>query len=133
VREDFGRIQVAEWRRISQILFLVLFLALLVSTSLHSISAHQRHSRARTGAVFLEWNPLVALDECACHARALSCLLWSFGHFAARLCFWRFFLRLDFPMGTLQHLWANILQTKRGKQRIEANSTSPGRQLSTLC
>ena len=110
-------------RRISQIFFLLLFLALLVSTSLHSMigTTSDIHLRGPV-RLFFEWDPLVALaNALAAHALYRG-LLWSLVILLPTLFLGRFFCGWICPMGTLQHLVGNMpSEAKRGKQRIEAN------------
>lgn len=110
-------------RRISQIFFLLLFLALLVFTSLHSMigTTSDIHLRGPV-RLFFEWDPLVALaNTLATHALYRG-LLWSLVILLPTLFLGRFFCGWICPMGTLQHFVGNMpSEAKRGKQRIESN------------
>ncbi len=110
-------------RRISQIFFLLLFLALLVLTSLRSLpgTTPDIHLRAPVRLFFL-WDPLVALvNALASHALyhgLVLCLLIPIPTFFLG----RFFCGWICPLGTLQHFVGSLpSEAKRGKQRIESN------------
>jgi len=110
-------------RRISQILFLLLFLALLVFTSLRATpgttSDIHMHAPVR---LFFQLDPLVALANALATHALYRGLLWSLVILLPTLFLGRFFCGWICPMGTLQHFVGNMpSESKRGKQRIEAN------------
>jgi polyferredoxin len=110
-------------RRISQIFFLVLFLALLVLTSLHSMfgTTSDIHLRGPV-RLFFEWDPLIAIANAVATHALYRGLLWSLVILLPTLFLGRFFCGWVCPMGTLQHFVANMpSEAKRGKQRIESN------------
>ena len=111
------------WRRASQIFFLFLFLVLLMFTSLHSMvgTTSDIHLRGPV-RLFFEWDPLVAIaNALATHALCRG-LLWCLVILLPTLFLGRFFCGWICPMGTLQHFVGNMpSESKRGKQRIEAN------------
>jgi polyferredoxin len=112
-----------KWRRRSQIFFLLLFLALLIFTSLRPTpgATTDIHMQAPV-RLFFEWDPLVALvNALATHALYRG-LLWSLLILVPTLFLGRFFCGWICPMGTLQHFVGNVpSESKRGKQRIESN------------
>ena len=110
-------------RRISQVFFLLLFLGLLIFTSLRPTpgATGDIHLRAPV-RLFFEWDPLVALvNALATHALYRG-LLWSLLILLPTLFLGRFFCGWICPMGTLQHFVGNLpSEAKRGKQRIDSN------------
>ena len=111
------------WRRISQIFFLLLFLALLVFTSLRPMpgTASDIHLRAPV-RLFFEWDPLVALANALAGHALYRGLMWSLVILLPTLFLGRFFCGWICPMGTLQHFVGNMpSEAKRGKQRIDSN------------
>jgi hypothetical protein len=110
-------------RRISQIFFLLLFLALLIFTSLRAApgTTGDIHLRAPV-RLFFEWDPLVAVaTRWPAHALYRG-LLWSLIILLPTLFLGRFFCGWICPMGTLQHFVGNLpSEAKRGKQRIDSN------------
>jgi polyferredoxin len=110
-------------RRISQLLFLFLFLELLILTSLSGLPgvAGDLHVHAPV-RLFFEWDPLVALSNAlATHAlyRGLS---WSLVILLPTLFLGRFFCGWICPLGTLQHFAGSLpSEAKRGRRRIESN------------
>ena len=111
------------WRRASQICFLVLFLLLLVFTSLRGVpgATSDIHLWAPV-RLFFEWDPLVAVANVLAGHALYRGLLWSLIILLPTLFLGRFFCGWICPMGTLQHFVANMpSESKRGKQRIESN------------
>ncbi|MDR3724202.1 MAG: 4Fe-4S binding protein [Terracidiphilus sp.] len=110
-------------RRISQILFLALFVGLLVFTALRPTpgATSDIHMRAPV-RLFFEWDPLVAITNALASHALYRGLLWSLVVLIPTLFLGRFFCGWICPMGTLQH-WIGGWQSeaKRGKQRIESN------------
>jgi polyferredoxin len=110
-------------RRISQIAFLLLFLALLIFTSLRPTpgGAGEIHLRAPV-RLFFEWDPLIALTNALAGHALYRGLLWSLVILVPTLFLGRFFCGWICPMGTLQHFVGNMpSESKRGKQRIDSN------------
>ena len=110
-------------RRISQIFFLLLFLGLLVFTSLRSApgATGDIHLRAPV-RLFFELDPLVAVVNALASHALYRGLLLSLIILLPTLFLGRFFCGWICPMGTLQHLVGNMpSEAKRGKQRIASN------------
>jgi polyferredoxin/ferredoxin len=110
-------------RRISQIFFLLLFLALLLFTSISFFpsGATEVKLRAPVG-LFFEWDPLVALVNALASHALYRGLIWCLLILVPTLFLGRFFCGWICPMGTLQHFVGNMpSESKRGKQRIESN------------
>jgi polyferredoxin len=111
------------WRRISQIFFLLLFLALLIFTSLRPMpgTTAEIHVQAPV-RLFFEWDPLVAIANALASHALYRGLLWCLVILLPTLLLGRFFCGWICPMGTLQHFAGNMpSEAKRGKQRIESN------------
>jgi len=110
-------------RRISQIFFLVVFIALLVFTSLRPTpgGGGDIHLRAPV-RLFFEWDPLVAVANALAGHGLYRGLIWSLLILLPTLFLGRFFCGWICPMGTLQHFVGNMpSEAKRGKQRIDSN------------
>jgi polyferredoxin len=110
-------------RRISQILFLLLFLVLLVLTSLRSASgaANEPGVRAPVRLFFL-FDPLVAIANALASHALYRGLVWSLAVLLPTLFLGRFFCGWICPLGTLQQFVGRMpSEAKRGKQRIESN------------
>ena len=111
------------WRRISQVFFLLLFLGLLVFTSLRPTSGATGDIHLRAPVrLFFEWDPLVAVVNALAGHTLYRGLIWSLLILLPTLFLGRFFCGWICPMGTLQH-WVGSWpsEAKRGKQRIESN------------
>ena len=110
-------------RRISQIFFLLLFLGLLIFTSLRPTpgATGDIHLRAPV-RLFFEIDPLVALTNALAGHALYRGLIWSLLILVPTLFLGRFFCGWICPMGTLQHWVGNMpSESKRGKQRIDSN------------
>ena len=89
-----ARSRLPRLRRISQIFFLLLFLALLVFTSLHSMPGTTSDIHLRGPVrLFFEWDPLVAIANALATHALYRGLLWSLMILGTIL------LRLDLPDG----------------------------------
>ena len=118
-----NRSRLPRLRRISQVLFLLLFLWLLLFTSLSVFpgGAAEIHLSAPV-RLFFEWDPLVALVNALAGHALYRGLIWSLLILLPTLFLGRFFCGWICPMGTLQHFVGNMpSEAKRGKQRIESN------------
>jgi polyferredoxin len=111
------------FRRISQLFFLLLFLWLLVSTSLRPDAGAGTDMRLRGPVrLFFVLDPLVALVNALAGHALYRGLLWSLLIVVPTLFLGRFFCGWICPMGTLQQWVASWpSEAKRGKQRIESN------------
>ena len=110
-------------RRISQVFFLLVFLALLIFTSMRPTSASSGdiHMRAPVRMFFI-LDPLIAISNALATHALYRGLLFSLIVLVPTLFFGRFFCGWICPMGTLQHFVGNLRsEAKRGKQRIESN------------
>ncbi len=110
-------------RRASQIVFLLLFLALLVMTSLRAAPGGTGDIHLRGPVrLFFEWDPLVAVTNALAGHALYRGLLWCLVILIPTLFLGRFFCGWICPMGTLQHFVADMpSEAKRGKQRIDSN------------
>ena len=111
------------FRRISQVFFLLLFIGLLIFTSLRPTpgAVADIHMRAPV-RLFFEWDPLVAIGNALATHALYRGLLWSLIILIPTLFLGRFFCGWICPMGTLQHFAGSLpSESKRGKKRIESN------------
>ncbi len=110
-------------RRISQIFFLLVFVALLIFTSLRPTpgASGDIHLRAPV-RMFFVLDPLVAISNALASHALYRGLLLSLVILVPTLFLGRFFCGWICPLGTLQHFVGNMhSEAKRGKQRIESN------------
>ncbi len=118
-----ARIRLPLLRRITQAVFLVLFLGLLVFTSLRVTESGLAEIYLRGPVrLFFEWDPLVALVNALAGHALYRGLLWSLMILISTMFLGRFFCGWICPMGTLQQ-WVGSWpsESKRGKQRIDSN------------
>jgi len=111
------------WRRISQVFFLLLFLALLILTNLRPTPGASAELHLQWPVrLFFEWDPLVGLANALASHALYRGLIFSLVILLPTLFLGRFFCGWICPMGTLQHFVGNMpSEAKRGKQRIESN------------
>jgi len=112
-------------RRISQIVFLGLFLLHLFETefrgSLKAASGDIRLSIPYP-AIFLQSDPLVALANALASHALYKGLLWSLTLLLPTLFLGRFFCGWVCPLGTINHFFSGMKsEGKRGLQLIESN------------
>ena len=117
-------------RRVSQIIFLLLFLALLAFSSLRPSSSGTGdiHMQAPV-RLFFEWDPLVALANALAGHALYRGLLWSLVILLPTLFLGRFFCGWICPMGTLQHWSATCLRSRNTASSASSRTgTSAGRR-----
>ncbi len=110
-------------RRVSQIIFLLLFLALLILTALRFLpgATSDLHLHAPVRLFFL-LDPLVALINALAGHALYRGLVVALVILIPTVFLGRFFCGWICPMGTLQHFVGNLpSESKRGKQRIDSN------------
>ena len=111
-------------RRISQVVFFLLFLFLLLRTELRG-SLHANGSDmalAYPVRLFFQIDPLVALSNALATHSLYHGLFWSLIILIPTLFLGRFFCGWICPMGSLNHFFSNLKsERKRGKQLIESN------------
>jgi len=111
-------------RRLSQFLFLALFLLLLFQTEFRGPLRGAREDLRLPYPVniFLQADPLVAISNALSTAALYKGLLWSLVILIPTFFFGRFFCGWICPLGTLNHFFSNVKsERKLGKQRIESN------------
>jgi polyferredoxin len=111
------------WRRTSQIFFLLLFLVLLLFTSMSLFPGGSTEIKLRAPvSLFFEWDPLVALVNALASHALYRGLVWSLLILLPTLFLGRFFCGWICPLGTLQQFVGNMpSEAKKGKRRIESN------------
>jgi polyferredoxin len=118
-----ARSRLPQLRRTSQIVFLLVFVGLLILTSMRPASGGSGdiHMRAPVRLFFL-LDPLVAITNALATHALYRGLLLSLIILVPTLFLGRFFCGWICPMGTLQHFVGGMhSEAKRGKQRIESN------------
>jgi polyferredoxin len=111
-------------RRLSQTLFLGLFLVLLSKTELHgSFSPGAIDFRLSPAArAFLETDPLVGIVNALATRALYRGLLWSLAILIPTLFLGRFFCGWICPLGTLNHLVSNVRSEKKSGLRLIASN-----------
>ena len=115
-------------RRLSQTLFLAVFLLLLCKTEfLGSLQPGSPESHLPYPVrAFLETDPLVAIANALATGALYRGLLWSLAILIPTLFLGRFFCGWICPLGTLNHLAGNIRSARKsGRQRIASNRYKP--------
>ena len=119
-------------RRLSQTIFLALFLFLLCQTELGGPlprAAAEFHLPPAVRA-FLESDPLAAIANALATRSLYRGLLWSLAILIPTLFLGRFFCGWICPLGTLNHAASNIRSGKKsGRQLISSNRYRPWQRL----
>jgi polyferredoxin len=116
--------KLSKLRRISQVVFLLLFLFLLVQTEFRSpLKGIVGDIRLPYPAnLFLQFDPLVALANALAAHSLYHGLLWSLVILIATFFLGRFFCGWVCPLGSLNHFFSNLKsEKKRGLRLIESN------------
>lgn len=116
--------KLAKLRRLSQIVFFLLFLFLLLRTEFRgSLRTAGTDVRLPYPArLFFELDPLVSLSNALASHALYRGLLWSLIILIPTLFLGRFFCGWICPMGTIHHFFGNMQsEKKRGTKLIESN------------
>lgn len=112
-------------RRISQVLFLGLFLLHLLNTEFRGslkVVSGDIHLPIPYPAIFLLSDPLVAITNALSTHALYKGLLWSLTILIPTFFLGRFFCGWVCPLGTLNHFFGSLRsEKKRGLQRLESN------------
>ncbi|MBC8431792.1 MAG: 4Fe-4S binding protein [Desulfobacterales bacterium] len=121
-------------RRISQTLFLLFFLFLLVESRLPqdiyldysvALTAEQEIELAYPVTFFFELDPLVALTALISGQTLIKGFGWALGVLCVTLFFGRIFCGFICPFGTIHHLIGTIKPALKGHRMVEANIKKP--------
>lgn len=114
-------------RRVSQGLFLVLFIYFLLKTSVDAIGAPDAlPTISAPVGLFLEADPLLALYTILTTGRLYEGMLWALLILAGTVFIGRFFCGWICPMGTINHLVGSIRAGRpKGRARLDANRYRP--------
>ena len=119
-----GQSKLKYLRRASQIIFFLLFMALLLRTEFRGQmgTAVDDIRLPYPVRLFFELDPLVAISNALASHALYRGLLWSLVVLVPTLFLGRFFCGWVCPMGTLHHFFGSLKsESKRGKQLIESN------------
>ena len=125
-------------RRLSQILFLLFFLYLLVSSQLPqdiylnyslAFSTEQDLRLDQPVTFFFELNPLVGLTSLFSGQTLIKGFLWGVGILVATMLFGRFFCSFLCPLGTIHHLVGSTRSALKGPAMVRANQKKPDQRI----
>ncbi len=111
-------------RRTSQIIFLLLFLFLLLKTEFRSSlrSSEAEIHIAYPVSIFLQLDPLVAIQNALSSQALYHGLLWSLVILIPTLFLGRFFCGWICPLGSVHHYFSSLRsEKKRGRRLVESN------------
>ncbi len=124
-------------RRISQGLFLLLFLFLMVETRLPQTitldytiaSDEQRDIRLDYPATFFfQIDPLTSISSLASGHVWIKGFAWGIGLLTATFFFGRFFCGFICPFGTIHHMVSTVKPALKGRRMMEANEKKSSRR-----
>lgn len=119
-RKGRGGARWARLRRLSQIVFLALFLWLLFRTDFRDAAADGR--LLHPVSLFLQADPLVAAVQALSTGALYRGLLWCLAIVIPTLFLGRFFCGWICPLGTLSHFFGSLKSdSRRGKRGIDSN------------
>lgn len=113
-----------KWRRLSQILFIALFLFLFLNTEFRGSigSAETEIHLPYPVSLFLEIDPLASISNALATHALYRRLFWSLVIIIPTLFLGRFFCGWLCPLGTLNHFFSNFKsERKKGLKLIESN------------
>jgi polyferredoxin len=125
-------------RRISQVLFLVLFMFLLVQTRLpgdvvldysQEIAGPKDIRLTYPVMFFFDMDPLIWLSTTISAHKWLASAVWALGVVVLTLFLGRFFCSFICPFGTLHHAVGAFRPAVKGKQAASRNEKIPAQQL----
>jgi polyferredoxin len=115
-------------RTVSQVLFLLFFLFLLLRTDFRAAPSSSSGDLRLTSPVsfFFQIDPLIAVSNALASRALYRGLLGSLFILIPTFFFGRFFCGWICPMGTIHHFFSSLKsESKRGKQLIESNRYKP--------
>jgi polyferredoxin len=131
---DLKATQLVWIRRISQTLFLLFFLFLLVESRLPqdiyldysvALTAEQEIELAYPVTFFFELDPLVGLTALISGRTLIKGFGWALGVLCVTFFFGRIFCGFICPFGTIHHLIGTIKPALKGQRMVEANIKKP--------
>jgi polyferredoxin len=111
-------------RRVSQIVFLGLFLFLLFQTEFRGTFASSQTDIIRLDypvSIFLEMDPLVAFSTAVSTHALYGKVIWALVIVAGTIVIGRFYCGWICPLGTLNHIFSSYKPERKGKRRVDAN------------
>ena len=108
-------------RRISQIVFLVLFLILFFKTEYHGESDAELISTNAPVSIFLEMDPLVAFSTVLSTHTLYGKVVLSLILIVGVIFLGRFFCGWICPLGAINHFFSSFKPEHKGMKRIESN------------
>lgn len=111
-------------RRISQVVFLALFLFLLFKTEFRGTFARGALDEVRLDypvSIFLEMDPLVAFSTALSTHALYGKVIWALVIIVLTILIGRFFCGWICPLGTLNHFFSSYKPERKGKKRVETN------------
>jgi polyferredoxin len=125
------RFRMLRWlRRISQALFLLLFVVLLLKTNIDALSSPEELPRISAPvSLFLEMDPLAAIGTVLSTHTLYRNMFYALVIIVGTLFIGRFFCGWVCPMGTINHMLAFGRSGRlRGKKRLESNRYRPAQR-----
>jgi polyferredoxin len=120
-----GRGKKIRWaRRLSQTLFLSLFLFLLFQTEFRGTFEKSSSDVVRLPypvSIFLEMDPLVAFSTALSTHAIYNNVIWALIIIVGTILIGRFFCGWICPLGTISHFFSSFKPERKGRSRLESN------------
>ncbi len=125
-------------RRLSQTLFLLFFLYLLIASQLPqdiylnyslAFSTDQDLRLAQPITFFFQLDPLVGLTSLFSGKTLINGFLWGVGILVATMLFGRFFCSFVCPLGTIHQVVGSNRPALKGLTMVRANQKKPGQRI----
>jgi polyferredoxin len=108
-------------RRISQVVFLILFLTLFFKTEFRGTTEAELIQTNAPVSIFLEMDPLVAITTALSTHTLYGRVVFALILIACVIIIGRFFCGWICPLGTINHLFSSFKPERKGMKRIESN------------
>ena len=108
-------------RRISQIVFLILFLTLFFKTEYRGASETELLETSAPVSIFLEMDPLVAITTALATHTLYGRTAFALIIIVGVIIIGRFFCGWICPLGTINHFFSSFKPERKGMKRIESN------------
>ena len=122
LNESKNKSRMKTLRRISQVVFLFLFIFFLVNTEYHgTFDKPEEQSINYPVKFFMELDPLVTLSTALSTHTIVNDIGWALAIIIGTILVGRFFCGWICPLGTINHFFSSYKPERKGKSRVTSN------------